>query len=156
MPQLAAQQPPPADYYADNVRYLLTHVGEHHVDLLSGSEIQFIDAVTRASIQAQRLFARVLSRKGPWIRLDKLRYPEVEDVAASLAELSQLGIVEVNAAAPADALLGLLTQLERAAVFPAVAAIGKTRWIEDCVSRYSDAAIRTRLSDSYPWVNLNQ
>ena len=156
MPQLAAQQPPPADYYADNVRYLLTHVGEHHVDLLSAAEIQFIDAVTRASIQAQRLFARVLSRKGPWIRIDKLRYLEVEDVTESLAELSQLGIVEINAAAPADALLGLLTQSERADVFPAIAVKGKTRWIEDCVSRYPDAAIRTRLADSYPWVNLNQ
>ena len=156
MPQLAAQQPPPADYYADNVRSLLTHVSDHHADLLSSIELEFIDAVTGASVQAQRLFARVLSRKGPWIRIDKLRYPEVADIAASLAELAASGIVAVNAPAPADALLGLLTQAERQQLFQGVAAKGKARWIESCVSRYPDLAIRQRLIESYPWVSLGQ
>ena len=154
MPQLAAQQPPPADYYADNVRYLLTYVRDYHSDLVSGLEQQFIDALTQASVQAQRLFARLLSRKGPWIRIDKLHYPEIVSIEHSLRELTERSIVEINCPAPADILLGLLTQAERVALFPPVTGSDRARWIESCVTRYPDQAIRVRLGHAYPWVCL--
>ena len=59
----------------------------------------------RLPLPAQRLFARLVTRKGPWLRLDKLDYAEITDRDAAVAELCDLGIVERGGRAPADTLL---------------------------------------------------
>ena len=102
MPQLVPQQPPPADYYAANVRRVLDHVAGHHQDLLGPEPRAHARSLLAATPAAQRLYARLLTRKGPWIREDKLNYPEVADTSAALAELAHLNLVVRNGPAPAS------------------------------------------------------
>ena len=154
MPQLAANQPPPPDYYADNVGRILSYVEENHADLLALEERRFIASFQGLSVSAQRLYARIVSRKGPWIRADKLIYPEVPDVAGALTELSLNGLVEMNPAGPADALLQMLTRSEQASLFPHVHAPTKPLWIETCTALHTDCAIRHRIASAYSWLTL--
>jgi len=152
VPELVSQQPPPPDYYAANLRCLLTEVRERCGSLLRADEAGFIDACLAASVPAQRLLARLLSRRGPWLRTDALRYPEVEDSGEALEQLCRAGLVARNPVAPADALLNLFTRAELAALFPGVAGRTKPDWITACVARYADAAIRGRLSEAAGWI----
>lgn len=152
--RLKPQEPPPPDYYAANLRHLFSHVQDFYEDILSGEECGYVHAFLTASDDAQRLYARLLGRKGPWVRRDKLNYHEIADLAAAVAELEAAGLVAVNAQAPAQTLLGLLTQAERKAAFPAVRGTKKDDWIDDCLSCYTDARIRQVLARRYSWLNL--
>lgn len=154
MPKLVPQQAPPPDYYARNVRYLLDAVADRHADLLDPRALALIDAFRGAGVPAQRLFARLVSRTGPCIREDSLRYTEVGDVPAAVAELSHRGLVARNPDVPADRLLERLTRAEAAACFPAVRAPRKRAFIEACVARYEDATIRARVAARWPWLAL--
>lgn len=155
MPQLAANEPPPPDYYADNVGQILSYVEKNHGDLLTTEERDFITCLQGISVSAQRLYARLVSRKGPWIRADKLSYSEVPDIVGALAELSANGLIEMNPSGPADALLHLLTRGEQARLFPRVRAPTKPLWIEACTALYTDHTIRDRISAAYTWLVLS-
>ena len=155
MPQLAARQPPPADYYAANLRTVMERVLDVYGDLLSEQERGYFEALCRVSVGAQRLYARLLGRTRPWVRIDKLDYREIEDLPSAIAELTHKDLAAVLGPVPADALLGLLTQAERQRLFPALPRAAKTRWIELCVSRYPDAMIRRVVGDSFPWIAIS-
>ncbi len=154
MPILVPQQPPPPDYYADNVRFLLDQVAGRSGDLLSAAERHLHEAFGQLDVHAQRLFARLLTRTGRWLREDSLNYPEVADRRAAVRALCRAGLVEQFADAPADALLRLLTRAELAAAFPAVRARTKPEWIVECVSRYPDALVRERVAPRHPWIGV--
>ncbi len=154
VPQLAANSPPPPDYYAENLRQLITHVHAHYGDVLRREEIGYGRRIVACSVPAQRLYARLLSRRGPWIRIDKLRYREGSDVTAAVGELEEAGLVVRNGRAPADALLGLLSTAERRELFAAIGDAPKARWINQCVARYSDAHVLSRLAGVHPWVSI--
>lgn len=152
--ELHPNEAPPPDYYAANLRTLLTHVLDLHLDLLGPEVASFARDLLAASPDAQRLFARLVSRKGPWFRTDKLVYAEVDDLESALAELAGLGLVTCGADAPADALLRLLTGAERQALFPGIARRRRDDWIDACVGRHPDAAVRERVRHGHPWVSL--
>ena len=154
MPTLAARQPPPADYYAANLRTLIERVLGAHGDLLSDRERGYFESLIAASVGAQRLYARLLSRSRPWVRIDKLNYREIESLPAAIAELSEVGLISVCARLPADALLGLFTQVERKRLFPDLPVAPKARWIELCVSRYPDGLILGRVGECFPWIAI--
>tara|TARA_A100001037_G_scaffold123214_1_gene112032 strand:- start:10861 stop:12474 length:1614 start_codon:yes stop_codon:yes gene_type:complete len=155
VPKLVARQPPPPDYYADNVRQLMGHVQRHYGDLLQPDEQSYLHGCQRLSPDALRLFARLLGRKGPWVRIDRLRYPEVVDLDCALRELQAATLVEINGPVPADGLLGLLTQKELLALFPSVSAAevaGKAQRVAHCISSYPDELIVRQVARQYPWV----
>ncbi len=154
MSKLKPQEPPPPDYYAANLRHLFRHVADFYDDLLTGEEQGYLRAFLGTTPAAQRLYARLLSRKGPWIRVDRLNYREIDDLDVAVDTLTAAGLIERNAPAPADALLGLLTQAERKALFPNVAGTRKSDWIADCLGRHQDEWIRHRLRGRYAWVSL--
>ncbi|MEZ5560477.1 MAG: VRR-NUC domain-containing protein [Pseudomonadales bacterium] len=155
MPKLDAREAPPPDYYAANLRHVLGAVRARDRDLLNVGELDFIDGFLGAGSDAQRLFARLLSRKGPWLRVDSLNYAEVADTEAALCELESRGLVQRNGPIPADALAQLLTRAELAERFPAVHAPGKPAWILACVGRYPDALIRARIARRFGWVTVS-
>ncbi len=154
MPELDPDRPPPADYYARNVRFLLDDVRQRSGELLSEGERRFVNAYLGAGPGAQRLFARLVTRRHPWIRRDSLNYREVGDVDAALAELIAAGLVSWTPDAPADLLLSLFTRAELDALFPAVRGRTKPDWIDACVGRYPDRAIRRRLAVRQPWIGV--
>ncbi|MEQ8783552.1 MAG: VRR-NUC domain-containing protein [Roseibium album] len=166
VPELDPNRPPPPDYYARNVRYLLDEVERRSGALLLAEEKRFVRAYLDAGPSAQRLFARLLTRSRPWIRCDSLNYPEVGDLEAALHELAASGLIARTPDAPAQELLGLFTRPELEAAFPSLRgsqaprasisprALTKPAWIEACVGRYPDHAIRARLAERYPWIGV--
>lgn len=115
---LTPRTPPPEDYYQNNCRTLVRHVLHHCRNNGQGSELLDSRCIAKgqcylqASDDAQRLFARILTRKGPWIRCDTLQYAEVGDTFAALTELEHVGLINLNPPTPADRLLNLLKKDE--------------------------------------------
>jgi len=77
------------DYYLDNFTTLLTHVAERYRGLINAAEQEWYDSLMKRSEAARRLYIRLVSRKGPYFRLDKLKYPEIHDLSAAAIELEQ-------------------------------------------------------------------
>ena len=154
VPSLVRQAPPPPDYYARNLRFLLDAVDAQSGDLLTADERAFLRAFQRASVPAQRLFARLVSRSGDWLRLDSLNYPEVGDRDAAVDELRASGLAALLPDAPADALLRLLSRPELAALFPNIRARTKPLFIAECIGRYADQQVRARVAAVCPWLGV--
>ena len=71
--------PPPPHYYADNLTRLLDTVAGQYSDILNVAELARLDRVRGLGVDALRLYARLLTRKGPLLRADTLGYREVAD-----------------------------------------------------------------------------
>lgn len=143
--------PPPPDYYRDNLFRVLEPVRKRHADLLDSEAVCFLSRIDGASRFAQRLYARLVTRKGPYIRLDKLRYPEIQNLPRAVDELVRAGLVQRNEEAPADTLLGLFTKGELTALFDANAP-RKAALLEGILERHTDTAIREHLTNITDWL----
>src|SRR5262245_58710981 len=108
-PLLRPNTPPPPHYYAGNVVRLLRAVDAQYSDLLCDAERAYIGRVLALSTDAQRLYARLLTRKGPLLRVDSLDYLEITCVRSALAEIERAALARLNPAVPADRVLALLT-----------------------------------------------
>ncbi|MDA1075219.1 MAG: VRR-NUC domain-containing protein [Proteobacteria bacterium] len=156
MPQLRPNTPPPPDYYRNNLLRVVEFVAHTYADLLNPRELLYLHSVTQVSRDAQRLLARLISRKGPRIREDRLNYTEVGCLQTQLQQLEQQGLIDRNPAAPADRLLMLCTKDELVAWFPGFARSSKAVLLGDIVTRYSDVQLHTRLSACLNWVSIRQ
>jgi hypothetical protein len=154
VPRLEPRQAPPPDYYAEILDFVLGEVARRNADLIGPRETALIDAWGVASVPARRLLARLFTRKGPWIRVDRLQYPEIPSISAAIGELDRLGLLEIDPDAPADRLLDLFTRTELRALFPRARGDRKSDWILECVCRHSDAAVRKRLATRYSWIGV--
>ena len=147
--------PPPDHYYAGNLLLLIESVHRQYDDLLAADERAFGDAVATASAGAQRLFARIVGRRGPIVRVDTLAYPEVPERDAALAELVDAGLL---IACPDFAPEFLFRRARRAELerwFPVADARGsKTVLIEAILARYPAPVVRARFAWHCPWVAL--
>lgn len=101
----------PVGYYLDNFEYVLDYVLSHYPDLLTPDEVGFAVGFQTLSLDAQRLYVRLCSRKGPLFRDDKLAYAEI-DSAAAIEALVVAGYVDFAPDAGIPELLGLLTKAE--------------------------------------------
>ena len=124
MPELNAGQPPPDHYYADNLIALIEGVRRQYGDMLTPEESEFGEGVVAMPAEAQRLLARVISRKGPLVRVDSLNFREIGDTAGALTHLVAQGFVCWCPEAPAADLARLLTRAELAQCFGDVMAAG--------------------------------
>ncbi len=113
-----AQVELPADYYLTNFRALVDFVMEHYQPLLSARERHFYSVFTAQDINSQRLYVRLLSRKGvlssagPLFRLSKLNYPEIQNLTAAANTLVDVGLLQHNPELPLAELLPLFTKTE--------------------------------------------
>jgi hypothetical protein len=80
-------------YYLDHFRQVLEAVKQRYGCLLDPSERAHIDRLATLSEHAQMLYARLVNRKGPCFRLDRLAYPEIGAMGAALAELAEKGLL---------------------------------------------------------------
>jgi VRR-NUC domain/FAN1, HTH domain len=150
VPVLRSDRPPPPNYYADNLCRLLCEVARQYSDILTQRERDYIRRVTGLAAAPLRLYARLVTRRRPLLRVDSLRYREVDDVAAALDTLVATGLVKRNPDVPADRWLMLLTQRELREAFPWVRGARKAIQVDATAARYTDAEIRRRLMRTYP------
>ncbi len=112
----AVTRPLPEGYYLDNFELVLETVAERDGDLLQPDERQFLETFRTLSEGARRLFVRLLSRKGPIFRRDRLAYREVPSIDDALAELAAAGFADRAQDAATDELLCLLLRGELAEI----------------------------------------
>ena len=86
----------PTGYYLDNFQRILDFVDSHYQDILCADEKNFSKAFRSLSLDARRLYVRLISRKGPLFRNDMLNYGEISNTEAAAAELAAAGFLEQN------------------------------------------------------------
>ena len=77
----------PEGYYLDNFTFLLDFVSRQYCHLLSEQEKQFYSTFQALTLDSRKLFVRLTNRKGPYFRVDKLNYPEVESLGVEIQSL---------------------------------------------------------------------
>lgn len=154
---LAPAEAPPAHYYAENLLAVVAGVRERYEDLLTAPEQRFGDAVAHLSATALRLLARLVGRR-PVVRECRLRYAEVPDVPAALAELAAAGLVERCPALPLAELLGLFTAAELRACFAELGGAGgrKAALTARIAATVPAPFCRWRLRRRDGWLRLGQ
>ena len=81
------------DYYVNNFHTLVSHVTSLYSDLLTNEEKLWYRAIGSSQEPAQRLYIRLLGRKGSIFRVSRLDYSDIEDLQLAAAELSKHGLV---------------------------------------------------------------
>lgn len=87
----------PDDYYLTNFWQLINGVTQRYQDLLHPNETELIELLKQLSLDAQKLYVRLLCRKGPYFRLDKLHYPEISEINSALNLLLQARLATTDA-----------------------------------------------------------
>lgn len=153
---LQPHQPAPADYYQNNLQHAFEFVLSRYADMLCAAHIHSLSQFLAASADAQRLLARLLTRKGPYFLRTSLHYAEVAELDAAVSELHQRGLISLNPGA-ADQLMALYTKSELCECFNVPTSIRKsTKSLigEYVLSRYADEQIAKRLAALRPWIRL--
>ncbi|MGB7997721.1 MAG: VRR-NUC domain-containing protein, partial [Photobacterium halotolerans] len=118
---MMTQNTPPVlapDYYRHNFDLLLRSVRQQYHDLLSHSEHWWLNTYFRLTPDAKQLYIRMLSRKGRYFRVSKLRYPEIRDTENAIEELLSNKLLTCNQANwPADEILDVFTKPELLKIF---------------------------------------
>ncbi|MBN8429424.1 VRR-NUC domain-containing protein [Microbulbifer salipaludis] len=114
----------PADYYLSNFHALVDFVVARYEALLSDDERQFYRQFRALATDSQRLYVRLLSRKGvpssagALFRQHKLAYGEISDLPAAVEELVISGLLQRNPSLALDEILPLFTKHELLASSP--------------------------------------
>lgn len=153
--RLAPAQAPAPHYYAENLLAVVNGVRERYADLLTDAERGYGGAVAGLSAAGLRLLARLVGRR-PLLREDRLRYAEVPDVAAALAELAAAGLVErCPPVAPAELLpLFTMAELRRCFFETPSGGVAKAAFAAGVVATVPAAFCRWRLRRRAPWLRL--
>lgn len=99
-------------YYADNFEAVLETVEARYRDLLDAGELAFFDDWRGLSLAARRLYVRLISRKGPFFRRDRIAYAEIPELDAALAELTAAAFLDDAPGTPAAELAALALKAE--------------------------------------------
>ncbi|MFD1217645.1 VRR-NUC domain-containing protein [Microbulbifer celer] len=112
------------DYYLSNFHALVDFVMARYANLLSDAERFFYDQFRGLTPDSQRLYVRLLSRKGvpssrgALFRQHKLRYSEIADLTAAVDELIAIELLQRNPSLPLAEILPLFTKSELFASSP--------------------------------------
>ena len=153
---LTPSQPAPEDYYQNNCCTLLEFVLARYRDLLTEDEEKHYESYLAASTDAQRLIARLLTRKGPVFRTDLLEYREITHLAGAVKELVDLGLLHHSELVGADRLLGLLRKDELLTLAPsAKASLKKSDVVDHLLSGRTDEQVRQQVFSQYAMVEIS-
>lgn len=123
-------------YYLDNFVALINDVHRRYHGILSDEEQGFRHDFLQLPYNAQCLYVRLVSRKGPLFRVDKLSYGEIEDLKGALDSLADGGFIEIDPEVPLGWSLNMLSLEELRSRFPGVPrGLRKAQFIEDVCSR---------------------
>lgn len=99
-------------YYLQNFQRALNWISERHGDLLDEAEQGFLLRFGSLPLHSQALMVRLLMRRGPWFRADKLVYEEIPDPAGAAAPLIALGWLDASHPMALEELFALHTKAE--------------------------------------------
>lgn len=99
-------------YYLDNFLAVLDTVEDRDHDLLSADERAFSNDFRALDLSAQRLYVRLISRRGPYFRRDRLAYDEIPDLDGALDSLRRHDLLDHGQDVPVGDLLALLLRPE--------------------------------------------
>lgn len=102
----------PTGYLLQNCRRVLTWVMDLYADLLTPEETDFFHRFSQLPTDAQSLYVRLLTRKGPLLAIDSLNYAEVPSTENALEKLCTAGLASRNPLAEPQDYLTLLTKPE--------------------------------------------
>ena len=83
------RQPLPTFYYHEHFVELLDFVQQHYAHVLLAEHVHFLRDFRALSRDAQCLYVRLVNRKGAVFARNKLRYPELGDLAPIVDELRE-------------------------------------------------------------------
>ena len=148
---------PSDDYYANNVRTLISFVVDRYGDLLVEEELSFSDSVLNLSNDALRLYARILSRRGPIFLVEQFVYSEVKDTPVAFEELERRELIAYNSAVPAETLCQKLTLARLRQFFDLQDWKGsKSALVSKIQDSYEDEDIVYRIRQAVSWFELDQ
>ena len=134
----------PVGYYRDNFLALLDFVREQYADILTAEETAYADRFIDLTLDAQRLYVRLVSRRGPLFRRDKLHYAEILDLPSAARELLAGNFVDHGKDEDDSVILALLTKADLVALIgDKTTAIG-TLPRSDLLDRVNTAAVDIR------------
>ena len=116
-----------------------------------------LQAYLGASSDAQRLFARLLTRKGPTFLIPSLNYAEVAQLDLAIVELNDLNLLQASDHVPGDQILALLTKpqiVDYFAVAKTMAKSSKGQIVEHLLSDRSDLQICHRCQQHTQWLTI--
>ena len=155
---LVAKQPAPENYYQNNVLRVVEFVLERYDGIAPAALVADLRGYLQASQDSQRLFARLLTRKGPVFDQGTLGYREVADSEAALAELEDRNLVRSQGPIAADLLLNLILKDQLKVAFPLACSGLRTQpkpaLVAAILHQYSDEQIRRHLSTFLSWVEI--
>jgi len=102
----------PTYYYHSHFVEMIRFVEAHYGHVLLDSHNTFMRDFDSLPGDAQRLYVRLVNRKGHVFATHRLKYPELGDTAPLVATLREQGWLESPSAAHFDELLGFLTRTE--------------------------------------------
>jgi len=153
---LTPDRPPPKDYYQNNCRRLFSFVLQNYGHLLEDATSAHIEHFLSCSDDAQRLFARLLSRKAV-LRIDAINYAEIKNLRTTLEELESAELITPSPNRPGDQLLNLLRKDELGSLYLGVnPKLRKGEQIEQWLSNHSDTQIAKKIRGKFPWLCIAQ
>ena len=152
-------RPLPTFYYHEHFIEMLDFVGEHYAHVLLEQHIDFIGQFRQLPTDAQRLYVRLVNRKGRLFARNRLRYPELGELAQLLTSLRDQGWVGAPDATHFAELLGFLTRNEIYEVLlPHCTGLSrtlkKTELVEFALANVEPAAFTSALSTERILVQL--
>jgi hypothetical protein len=99
-------------YYLENFQRVVSWIGEHHDDLLTSPERDFLAAFDRVPEVSRALLVRMVMRKGEVFRTDKLLYDEIGCPLAAAGPLVAQGWVDERPVLECEVLCRLMTKPE--------------------------------------------
>ncbi|MBF0277525.1 MAG: VRR-NUC domain-containing protein [SAR324 cluster bacterium] len=146
----------PEGYYLDNFQKLIGFVFEQYPDLLTGDEKKFYNDFQSCTLDVQRLYVRLISRKGPYFRSDKLHYSEIPQIQETLKSLASANFAVLNPAIDFELLLSLLLReelLELAfPVFGGLKHLKKPEIIRAFLEEGNEDEIVVKIKERYSWI----
>lgn len=109
---LQTNAPLPPDYYLRNFVSLLNAVVAQYDDLLSPDEAAFCQSFQQLTPDAQKLYVRLLTRKGDIFRSSRLRYKEIAQRERAAEELAGKGLIDIDPEVPLLEVIPLWSKAE--------------------------------------------
>lgn len=108
----------PIDYYLDNVLVLFEHVESLYRDIMPETDLEFLESFSDLTVDAKRLYIRLLNRRHVLFRLSKLNYTEIESIPSAMQELEAQAFLKVDSALERADLIRLFNKSELLSFHP--------------------------------------